>query len=356
MQTFTCQCGNRVYYNDLQCTQCGRVLGFDAVQLRARALDAPGHGGWVDAGSGEPRTLCANFSSAARCNWLLDGPRADGLCRACRLTDIIPDLSHPAHQAYWGRLEAAKRHLLYSLRALALPIPDREDDPDRGLVFEFLADRAADSEFTEPLPNEPAHPTGHDDGRITINLAEADPVALARQRESLDEPYRTLLGHFRHEVGHFYFLLLVTGSQWEAPCRELFGDERADYQSALERHYAEGPPPDWHQRHLSAYAAAHPSEDWAETFAHYLHMTDTLDTARDCHLEVRGRRIGAAGLPQDGACDFAAMVDDWSALSVDLNSLNRSLGQEDPYPFVLSGPALDKLQLVHSIIVASALR
>ena len=181
-------------------------------------------------------------------------------------------------------------------------------------------------------------------------------MARTRQRESLDEPYRTLLGHFRHEVGHFYFLLLVTGSHWEAPCRALFGDERADYPSALQRHYAEGAPPDWHLRHISAYAAAHPAEDWAETFAHYLHMSDTLETARDCGLEVRGRRIGAAGLPQDADCDYAAMVDDWTALSVALNSLNRSLGQEDPYPFVLSGPALDKLRLVHRIIVASALR
>ena len=121
--------------------------------------------------------------------------------------------------------------------------------------------------------------TGHADGVITLDLAESDDVHRERRRAELGEPYRTLLGHFRHEIGHYYWPILVERAGALERCRALFGDERADYGEALERHYADGPPADWAERHVSAYATMHPWEDWAETFAHYLHIRDTLQTA-----------------------------------------------------------------------------
>ena len=52
------------------------------------------------------------------------------------------------------------------------------------------------------------------------------------------------------------------------------------YAAALQAHYAKGGDVGpWAERHVSAYASAHPWEDWAETWAHYLHMMDAVDTA-----------------------------------------------------------------------------
>ena len=100
-----------------------------------------------------------------------------------------------------------------------------------------------------------------------------------------------MLGHLRHEIGHYYQPLLVT--DWER-CRELFGDDREDYGAAMERHYASGPPADWPERFVSAYATMHPWEDWAETFAHYLHIRDVLQTAVAYGVTVSGPLVLAA--------------------------------------------------------------
>ena len=94
--------------------------------------------------------------------------------------------------------------------------------------------------------------TGHENGIITIALAEADGFERERRRLEMGEPYCTLLGHFRHEVGHHFWDLLVRdGGQLQA-CRALFGDDSEDYQAALQRHYRDGPVPDWQQRYVSA--------------------------------------------------------------------------------------------------------
>jgi hypothetical protein len=281
------------------------------------------------------------------CNWLVPAEDPDALCRACRLNLVIPPLADPSARPAWARLEAAKRRLVYSLLHLGLPVEPKGRSPERGLGFSFLQDRQG-----APVS------TGHEGGVITINVAEADDAFRERVRVSLGEPYRTLLGHFRHEVGHYYWARLVERSRWLARCRDLFGDERADYAAAVKRHYDGGAPPDWPTRFVSAYASTHPWEDWAETFAHYLHMVDTLETARAHGLSVRPEAAAGAGTLQAPALstrrldfhDFDDLLRGFAPVTLALNDLNRSMGLADPYPFVLCPAAVEKLRFVHDVI------
>jgi len=259
------------------------------------------------------------------------------------ITRVVPDLSVDGHKEAWYRLEVGKRRLAYSLLSLRLPF--------ESLEFEFLADAA---------PGAPPVLTGHAGGVITLNIAEANDAERERLRLQLHEPYRTLLGHFRHEVGHYYWERLISGSPRLQLFRVLFGDETAHYGEALQNHYWQGPPPDWQNRYVSAYASAHPWEDWAETWAHYLHMTDTLETAAACGLSLRPRRrdepeLKSSALPRDPALSmFDEVIESWFPLTYVLNNLNRGLGLPDGYPFVLSNAAIDKLRFVHETIAAAA--
>jgi hypothetical protein len=212
---------------------------------------------------------------------------------------------------------------------------------ENGLAFSFKASTEAEPVFT-----------GHNEGLITINVAEADDPFREKTRQQLGEPYRTLLGHFRHEIGHYYWDRLIRGRCLE-PFRAMFGDETADYAGARKRHYESGPPADWTQRFVSAYASMHPWEDWAETFAHYLHIVDTLETARAYGLALKPK--AASGLPAVATGrlqfdDFDDLVSAWFPLTSALNSLNRSMGLADLYPFVLSDAAIAKLRFVHDIV------
>jgi hypothetical protein len=257
-------------------------------------------------------------------------------CLSCRLTRVIPDLSRPQNRGLWYRTEVAKRRLIYSLLDLGLPVVGKHIDAEQGLAFEFRDDVL----------------TGHDEGVITLNIAEADDAERERRRTELHEPYRTLLGHFRHEIGHYYWNLLIRGSERLADWRRLFGDERADYGEALRRHYAEGPAADWHRNFVTAYAASHPWEDWAETWAHYLHMTDCLDTAAASGITLRSTHAGTTQrvkVPASGN-DFDRLTSSWMSLTCVLNNLNRSMGMADAYPFVLPAPALAKLRFVHELV------
>ena len=285
---------------------------------------------------------CANYAREQVCNWMLAADSADDLCASCQLTHAIPVLSGQ-NRLYWRRLESAKRRLLYTLWELHLQPMSKFKAPDTGLAFEFLQD----------LPTRRVM-TGHDNGLITLNIAEADPAFRERVREQMHEPYRTVLGHFRHESGHYYFDRLVANSKWLAPFRNLFGDERMDYGESLQRHYQDGPPTDWNQHYISSYASSHPWEDWAESWAHYLHMIDTTDTAFACGMTLRPKVANEPHLiireqPLDIAA-FDELMSDWFALTYVLNSLNRSIGMPDAYPFSLSAPVREKLQFIHTLI------
>jgi hypothetical protein len=355
MKRFSCTaCGNAVFFENAQCINCGHRLGFVSEGLAMDAFAPAGEDLWRGLASQSESQLhreCHNRSQAATCNWMIPVQRNERFCLSCRLNKTIPDLSVGANPERWKRLETAKRRLVYGLLALQLPIPNKEDSLDHGIAFEVLAD---------PMTNGDANGqviTGHAEGSITINVAEADPVAREAMRLNMNERYRTLLGHFRHEIGHYYWDRLVFPGPWLAPFRELFGDERDDYAMALQRHYDRGAPANWQDTYISSYASVHPWEDWAETWAHYMLMLDTLETAFSSGFEIALEGGNAATwhpvkLAPAAEMDrrFADLIQRWIPLTVTINSINRSMGLEDPYPFVLSRPVVDKLHLVHQII------
>jgi hypothetical protein len=357
MRIFHCDhCQQLVFFENFQCVKCQRALAYVPEVMDLQSLDRAGDNLWqCVAGDEEPQNyrLCENYIKHNVCNWAVPAEDPNALCESCRLTQVIPDLSQPGYREAWYRLEVAKRRLVYSLLYLRLPVVNRQLDPEHGLSFEFLAD-----EPVAPNSKEPPKPvfTGHDRGIITINIAEADDAEREKRRHELHEPYRTLLGHFRHEVGHYYWDRLVFNSTNLDTFRKLFGDEQADYGQALETHYQQGAPADWQQRFVSTYASSHPWEDWAESWAHYLHLVDMLETAAACGLSLRPDRTDEPTLktvPQRRKAQLASfdrMIEDWFSLTYVLNNLNRGMGLSDGYPFVLSAPAIEKLRFVHDVI------
>jgi len=243
-------------------------------------------------------------------------------------------------------METAKHRLFYSLLRLKLPLESRAEDPEHGLAFDFLAD--------PPQTHASEVMTGHSNGLITLALKEADDVTREKVRTEMGEPYRALLGHFRHEIGHYFWDRLVAE---DAPVlerfRALFGDDRQDYDEALKKYYAEGAPPGWQDNYISMYATAHPWEDFAETWAHYLHIVDTLETAAAFGLKVKPRRAKgelAAAIDFDPyKADMDRLIDTWLPVEFATNNLNRSMGLADLYPFLLSPGVIEKLTFVHDL-------
>jgi len=359
MRTFHCTCGTTIYFENSQCLTCGRVLGFLPERLQLSALEPEANGRHRALADGGLYRQCRNFQDQQVCNWMVPDSDPHPYCRACRLNQLIPNLSDARNRILWMRIERAKRRLLYGLYRLGLPVIGRDVDSIGGLAFEFLEEPAVDTEFADPAGGQHVL-TGHRGGTITINIAEADPSARESIREQMGEQYRTLLGHFRHEIAHWYWDRLMRDSSWQGPFRELFGDERSDYAAALARYYAEGPRADWPESCVSAYASAHPWEDWAETWAHYLHMVDTLETAHDHGFALRGQALRPPApahgdtqrqsLPGNVPADFDDLLNDWAQLALALNALNRSMGMRDVYPFALGPGAIAKLRFVHRVI------
>jgi hypothetical protein len=349
MKLFECQnCGQLVYFENTQCERCGFALGFLPGAAILTALQEKGAGVFTPlADRSRTVSYCANFEHGA-CNWLID-LKAGSLCQACKLNRTIPDLTQPENLRRWQRIEVAKHRLVYSLLRLGLPVESKAKAPDTGIAFDFLA----------PPPGEDGQGqilTGHDHGEITLNVAEADDAVRAEIREKMHEPYRTLLGHFRHEIAHYYWERLVKDSPAHSLFRKSFGDEIRDYNQALQTYYANGAPADWQEHHISAYASAHPHEDWAETFAHYLHMIDTLETAYAFGLRINPRagqddnlKTSVTFDPYKQA-DFDTIIEAWIPVTFAVNSINRSMGIDDLYPFVISPKVMEKLQAVHDIV------
>ncbi|MCZ6889440.1 MAG: putative zinc-binding peptidase [Gammaproteobacteria bacterium] len=370
LKTFRCTCGNTVHFENDTCLVCGRALGFIPGAHAMGAFDSiPGRVSRA-AASTETYRACANYTEHQTCNWMVPESDADEFCISCRLNSVIPDLSDSRRVQLWYEVEKAKRRLLYTLMTLGLPIEGKDLRED-GLAFRILADARLDSDSAIAPTDDPVT-TGHYEGSITINLLEADASKREQMREAMQERYRTLLGHFRHESGHYYWARLVldptiasTGSARVDGARAVFGDERADYAATLSHYYKNGPPPDWRDRHISKYAASHPFEDFAETWAHHLHIVDTLETAADSDVQISGRVVRAPTLasPQyellkepDMKVHFDDMLNDWSELTLVMNRLNRSMGLADAYPFALSQKVIEKLRYVHDLIEQSTPR
>jgi hypothetical protein len=351
MRVFTCEsCHQLVFFENSRCLRCGSLLGYVHDRRDVVALvtaDDDNDAVLVDRTDDPHRWRRCATTDMTGCNWLVPAERPGAMCVSCALTRTRPADDDLEGMTELVRAERSKRRLVFELGELGLPVAGRDETTRTGLAFDLLSSVA-----TKVV-------TGHDDGVITIDLAEADDEHRERTRLQLAEPYRTVLGHFRHEIGHYYWPLLVTDPDTLAECRDLFGDDRADYAAAVKAHYAK-PATVWPDSYISRYATMHPYEDWAETFAHYLHILDTMQVADSFGLGTAspaGRHRVALDpdldpTRPDGCTTFTDVVERWLELSYALNQINRSMGHDDLYPFVLAGPVIDKLTFVDRCVRA----
>ena len=355
MRTFSCPaCSGPIHFEARLCPHCRATLGYDPEIDAFRHLADEATTWRAGDGNAADVVVCANNDDYRICNWLVETADTTPLCRACRHNRTIPDLSQPSVPERWGRIEAAKRRLFHTLLKLGMPLETKaEETPDRqGLCFDFLYDPQGEGQ------GQPQVMTGHDGGVITLNLIEADDAERERIRLAMGEPYRTLLGHFRHEVGHHFWSRLIDGDEAELQAfRALFGDERIDYQQALQNHYGDGSSTVWTDAYVSYYATSHPWEDFAETWAHYLHIVDLLATAEGFALSLalpKGETAAPVSVRFDPyTADAATLAAHMKPLAFSLNALNRSMGQKDLYPFTLSDTIVAKLDYVAHLVARS---
>jgi len=350
MKIFKCEnCENPLYFENTRCLTCGSLLGYRHETLELASLIETMNGYVLLENDGNNYRYCKNHEYHV-CNWLMETASEKEFCAACDLNRTIPNLNDANNLEEWRKLELAKHRLVYGLLRLGLSVDDSEMPEENSLAFDFLSSSTG-SQSEKPVR------TGHLNGLITINIAEADSVHREYMRKQMEERYRTLIGHFRHEVGHYYWERLVRDrTETLNAFRKIFGDERADYGKALEKHYENGPPEGWPQNFISKYAASHPWEDWAETWAHYLHLVDMLETAFYFGMETGSNFLRRSPLKMQAdfdpyrESDFNVILEAFVPLTYALNSLNRSMGQPDIYPFVIPDSVVEKLRFVHELL------
>ncbi|GAA2516111.1 putative zinc-binding metallopeptidase [Rarobacter incanus] len=314
-----------------------------------RALGTDGQATWA----GAQWRRCAE--SDGGCNWLVRTSDPDPECAACRLIRRRPADNDETGQGLLSQAKVAERRLLFQLLEHSLPITSARE-AEGGLAFDLLSSTSEGEKVV----------TGHADGIVTIDLDEVGDAYRESIRVEFGEPYRTMLGHFRHEIGHYYWQVIVADSPVIDEFRDIFGDERESYADAIERHYSEGTPPNWQDNFISEYATMHPWEDFAESWAHYLHITDTLQTAASFRMRLgglvgdkladslKGTLTTAPDLSMTGYhnVDFGRILDTWHPLALAFNQINRSMGKADLYPFVIPAPVRKKMTFVHEVIGA----
>ena len=324
MRRFQCTCDAPIFFDNHQCLKCGAAVGFDPESMSMVPVEKPAD-----------LAYCGNHDYGV-CNWLRPTESEHDLCRACQFNRTIPSLDLPHNTERWAALERAKKRLFYSFYRLELPVRDGWRAGCDGLLFDFLDDARTQAE-TYP---DTFITSGFAEGVITINVLEADDIARTTAQVELRERYRTLLGHFRHESGHYFWSLLSKDEKASNMFGDLFGDPSVEYRASLNHYYETGPPTDWEQCYISAYASSHPLEDWAETWSHYLLMHDALETAHAHGL-----------IATSPSCStFVDRISQWQAVSVGLNEMNQSVGREDAYPFVISIQVRNKLAYVDAMI------
>ena len=345
MKIFECgNCAHPLYFENESCEKCGHLSGYYDAKLEMLTFE-PATSSLISDRSGNAYKYCQNKEYGV-CNWLIPATDENQFCTACTLNRTIPDLSDNANLSKWQKLEIAKHRLVYQLQRLGLAIPAKEHHPETGLSFDFIAKQ-----------NDPQIMTGHADGLITILLSEADSVFREKMRKEMAEPYRTLIGHFRHEVGHYFWdRLVATDQNLLHEFRTVFGDERADYGQSLKKHYQNGAPGNWQENFISEYATSHPWEDWAETWAHYLHIMDMTETGYYFGMSVdpiiKDKSLrGAVQFDPYEIKDFLSIYKIWAPMSFAINSLNRSMGIPDAYPFVVSATVVEKMKFIHRLII-----
>jgi hypothetical protein len=339
MRIFQCdRCDQIVPFSAHRCPTCDAALGYVTEHRSIRVLVPTAEPAVFETESCDlPLWRCLN--SAWGCNWMLPAASDTPWCRSCRLTRGRPDEAHPDAIEAWMTAEAAKRRLVHQLDELALPIEIRSATSPDGLAFDLVY-----------LPGEGGI-TGHLDGVVTLDLAEADDRHRDDLRRRLGEPFRTVIGHLRHEIGHHYWGRLVGQANNIDHFRRLFGDEREDYREAVERHYSGGDGAWDRTRFVTAYAASHPLEDWAETFAHYLHILDATDTAI-AHELIPPDSTGLNDANEIARLEIDDILDAWRPINTAVNAIAETLGAPAVYPFEPIGAVVDKLAFVHRQVAA----
>ena len=341
MNRFYCNCGSEVFFDNRFCQNCGVALGFDSETLDMIPIEPSREGRYksLDLSAREFK-LCTNGSQFSSCNWVLPADDENEFCFGCRFNRIIPnqkiiDVSPALNHQRWCRLEAAKKRLMYTLLELQVPMRDGWADAENGLLFDFMEDLGAESDTVASNII-----TGYANGVITINILEADDVARVSARSALNERQRTILGHFRHESGHFLWDRLFKRLPLSSEFETIFGDPEKDYQKSLNQYYKDGPQSDWSSCFITAYASSHPLEDFAETWNHFLLIFDTVETAF------------AHGLTQmkPDIQNLISSLDVWNDLVIALNQLTRSIGINDAYPFVINKLASQKLNYIARLV------
>ena len=348
MKTFTCNCGAIVYFENSQCVSCSSELGWCPACDSLRTILPVENGLYVCGESSCGATLekCFNYSREHVCNrcslYTPHDPDTHVFCDYCRFNDTIPDLSIEGNREKWGRIEIAKRRLLFTLDLLRLPYGDANDGVNPPLSFDFKGDPVQGYKIWWDMNNEEEQVyTGHDEGKITINIREADHVEREKARISFGEAHRTVVGHFRHEIGHYFWDVLVKG-KCEPDSIAVFGDHNnPDYGTALEHYYNNGPAENWRTNYISAYATMHPWEDFAESFAAYLNIVTVLDTAYNSALNAGVDPLQA---------QFTEMADQYRNIGLVLNEMNRAMGLLDYVPVVHTPQILEKIEFIHTLV------
>ena len=338
MKRFYCDCGAEIFFENQHCGKCGRTLGFDFHSNKIIPIEYQGQEYYVSKAGGSYR-LCGNWIDFNTRNWLVPRENPHRLCFACRFNRTIPDqtksgIGPPKNFFRWYRLEEAKRRLFYTLLGMKFRLISGWDDKENGLLFDFMEDQESEGQIVNSVT------TGYLAGIITINSKEADDVERVQARSVLNERQRTIVGHFRHELGHYCWDKIFCHLPVAAFFENVFGEANLNYQDSIDQYYKKGPPKNWHDGFISAYASSHPSEDWAETWNHFLLIYDCLETAYEFGLTSAYPSI----------TDLSSSVLMWRELAVTLNQLNRSIGLNDAYPFIITRRVEEKLRYVASVI------
>ncbi|KJD35014.1 hypothetical protein PW52_13030 [Tamlana sedimentorum] len=335
MKIFSCpKCKSDLFFENSSCVKCHEKVGYNAIS------DA-----FESTRLNRNLKFCENKKYAV-CNWLLPKTDNSKFCKACALNRKVPHANDIENFNKWKKLEIAKHRLIYQLIKLKLPLVPKLDD-DEGIAFDFLSKDNKENKLT-----------GHSNGVVTILLTEADAVAREQNRVEMNERYRTLLGHFRHEIGHYYWMYFFNNNSSSLNAfRSFFNDERQDYGKALQTYYNNGAPKNWNLNYISKYATSHPWEDWAETWAHYLHIMDTLETGNQTGIAFTREKTDFNEEPVFKCSnpylisDFNIIFKESTTLTSAVNSLNRSMGLPDVYPFIVPQPVFKKLNFIHSLFI-----
>ncbi|MGB3152093.1 MAG: putative zinc-binding metallopeptidase [Maribacter sp.] len=350
MKLFQCSnCKIAVVFENHTCVNCRHFLGYISYYNQIVSLDSTLLEWHLSDFGNKSYTYCKNHKYNL-CNWLVESAAHSEFCLSCSLNRTIPNLSNEENLKKWKQIELAKQRLVYQLLRYRLPVVSKMENENNGLCFDFLAKEDLKEESKDLK-------TGHANGVITLLISEADPVIRERIKQQMSERYRTLLGHFRHEVGHYFWDRLIRDDQFVLErFRTIFGDESQSYARALENYYRNGPQANWEQAFISKYASSHPWEDWAETWSHYLHLTDVLETAFNFGIQTNPLINSKENLKMRANFDpysetsFSYFLETGIPLLYAINSMNRSMGTADIYPFIISKPVIRKMEFIHGLV------